>query len=83
MVEQRDKLQIDLDNPSKSHHALQKLFSDKEDDCRKLAKNVTELEGQLEDVQTHFQEMEVQKNGAENYAQKFADANSKSLFLLL
>ena len=66
-VEHRDKLQTDLDNLWKNHHGLQKRFSDNE--------------GQLEEIQTQFQEMELQKKNVENYAQRFADVNSTFLFL--
>ena len=75
-VEQKEKLQTDLDNLWKDHHALQKRFKDKEG-------NVKELEEQFEDIHKQYQEMEGQKNGAQKYAQGFYDLNSTFLFLLL
>ena len=75
-VEQKDKLQTDLDNLWKDHHALQKRFNDKEG-------NVKELEEQFEDIHKQFQEMEEQKNGAQTYAQRFSDITGTFLFVLL
>lgn len=67
-VEHRDKLQTDLDNLWKDHHGLQKRFNDNE--------------GQLEEIQSQFQEMELQKKNVESLVQGFVDTRGMFLFSL-